>query len=288
MDAASAKSVLLIDDDEELCDLLRKFLGHEGFEIEITTDGATGVERALSGEHSVVVLDVMLPLMNGFDVLREIRRRSYVPVIMLTARGEDVDRIVGLELGADDYQAKPFNPRELAARIRAIQRRTLLPQLPSLSPSTPPSSPLPSAQLPTAQLPTAPAPPSQPASAPPPSSRLRPPPGQGVGLVLPDETRVLRVGDVVLHSQLRSVRRAERELSLTSVEFSILEQLLRSAGDIVSRETLAHDVLGRRLSQSDRSVDVHVSNLRKKLGPSPDGGERIKSIRGVGYQYALG
>jgi len=136
MDAASAKSVLLIDDDEELCDLLRKFLGHEGFEIEITTDGATGVERAVSGEHSVVVLDVMLPLMNGFDVLREIRRRSYVPVIMLTARGEDVDRIVGLELGADDYQAKPFNPRELAARIRAIQRRTL-PQLPSQLPSVP-------------------------------------------------------------------------------------------------------------------------------------------------------
>ena len=125
MDTPSAKSVLLIDDDEELCDLLRKFLGHEGFEIEVTMDGTSGLERAVSGEHSVVVLDVMLPEMNGFDVLREIRRCSYVPVIMLTARGEDVDRIVGLELGADDYQAKPFNPRELAARIRAIVRRTL-------------------------------------------------------------------------------------------------------------------------------------------------------------------
>jgi two-component system response regulator CpxR len=273
METASAKSLLLIDDDEELCDLLRKFLGHEGFEIEITTDGANGLERAVSGEHAVVVLDVMLPTMNGFDVLREIRRRSHVPVIMLTARGEDVDRIVGLELGADDYQAKPFNPRELAARIRAIVRRTQLPQLLS---SAPPSS--------------------RPASSEPPSSRRSAPPGQGHSLlgslelrrVLPDETRVFCVGDVVLHSQLRSVRRAERELPLTSVEFSILEQLLKSAGSIVSRESLAHDALGRRLSQSDRSVDVHVSNLRKKLGPAPDGRERIKSIRGVGYQYALG
>jgi len=219
-------------------------------------DGQSGLDRAVSGEHSVVVLDVMLPEMNGFDVLREIRRCSYVPVIMLTARGEDVDRIVGLELGADDYQAKPFNPRELAARIRAIVRRTL-------------------PQFPASQL-----------SSPPPSSRTSPP--WSPGLLLPDETRVLRVGDVVLHSQLRSVRRAEREVPLTSVEFSILEQLLKSAGDIVSRESLAHDALGRRLSQSDRSVDVHVSNLRKKLGPAPDGRERIKSIRGVGYQYALG
>lgn len=260
MDAPSAKSVLLIDDDEELCDLLQKFLGHEGFEIEVTMDGASGLERAVSGEHSVVVLDVMLPEMNGFDVLREIRRCSYVPVIMLTARGEDVDRIVGLELGADDYQAKPFNPRELAARIRAIQRRTLSPQFPS----------------------------QQPPSSAPPSYRMPPPASQQPSQLLPDETRVLRVGDVVLHSQLRSVRRAEHEVPLTSVEFSILEQLLKSAGDIVSRESLAHDALGRRLSQSDRSVDVHVSNLRKKLGPSPDGRERIKSIRGVGYQYALG
>jgi two-component system, OmpR family, response regulator CpxR len=264
MDAPSAKSVLLIDDDEELCDLLQKFLGHQGFEIEVTMDGNSGLERAVSGEHSVVVLDVMLPEMNGFDVLREIRRCSYVPVIMLTARGEDVDRIVGLELGADDYQAKPFNPRELAARIRAIQRRTL---------SQAPSS------LPVSQQQQQSAPPSY--RTPSPSSQ-RPLP------LLPDQTRVLRVGDVVLHSQLRSVHRAEQEVPLTSVEFSILEQLLKSAGDIVSREALAHDALGRRLSQSDRSVDVHVSNLRKKLGPSPDGRERIKSIRGVGYQYALG
>jgi two-component system response regulator CpxR len=232
---ASTNSVLLIDDDEELCDLLRKFLNNEGFVIEVVNDGAIGLEHAINGDHSVVVLDVMLPTMNGFDVLRELRQRSQVPVIMLTARGEDVDRIVGLEMGADDYQAKPFNPRELAARIRAIQRR------------------------------------------------LRPNSRQ----TLPDEAKVLVVGDVVLNPQLRSVLRAEEDVPVTSVEFAILEILLRLAGTTVSREALAKDALGRRWSYSDRSVDVHVSNLRKKLGQLASGGERIKSIRGVGYQYAL-
>jgi two-component system response regulator CpxR len=232
----SANSVLLIDDDEELCDLLRKFLNNEGFDIQIVNDGAQGLEQALTGAHTVVVLDVMLPTMNGFDVLRELRQRSQVPVIMLTARGEDVDRIVGLEMGADDYQAKPFNPRELAARIRAIQRR------------------------------------------------LGPNSRRGVA----EEAKVVVVGDVVLNPQLRSVVRAEEDVPVTSVEFAILELLLRAAGNTVSREALARDALGRRLSYSDRSVDVHVSNLRKKLGALPSGAERIKSIRGVGYQYSLG
>jgi two-component system, OmpR family, response regulator CpxR len=233
---ASQNSVLLIDDDEELCDLLRKFLNNDGFNTQVVNDGALGLEQALAGEHTVVVLDVMLPTMNGFDVLRELRQRSQVPVIMLTARGEDVDRIVGLEMGADDYQAKPFNPRELAARIRAIQRRL----------------------------------------------------GPGSRRTPPDEAKVLVVGDVVLNAQLRSVVRAEEDVPVTSVEFAILEILLRAAGTTVSREALAKDALGRRLSYSDRSVDVHVSNLRKKLGPLAAGGERIKSIRGVGYQYSLG
>jgi two-component system response regulator CpxR len=231
------QSVLLVDDDEELCELLRRFLQNEGFGLEIVHEGALGLERALSGEHCVVVLDVMLPMLNGFDVLREIRQRSQVPVIMLTARGEDVDRIVGLEMGADDYQSKPFNPRELAARIRAIQRRTRD------------------------------------------SKNVH---------VLPDAGKVLLVGDVVLNPQLRSVRRADEDVEVTSVEFAILEILLKAAGSIVSREALAREALGRRLSHSDRSVDVHVSNLRKKLGGAADGRERIKSIRGVGYQYMLG
>ncbi|MET0410350.1 MAG: response regulator transcription factor [Polyangiaceae bacterium] len=236
MPPTSASSVLLIDDDEELCDLLRKFLNNDGFVIQVANDGAQGLEQALSGEHSVVVLDVMLPTMNGFDVLRELRQRSQVPVIMLTARGEDVDRIVGLEMGADDYQAKPFNPRELAARIRAIQRRLT------------------------------------------PGNRRAP----------ADEGTIVVVGDVVLNPQLRSVVRGEDDVPVTSVEFAILDILLRSAGSTVSREALAKDALGRRLSYSDRSVDVHVSNLRKKLGPLRGGSERIKSIRGVGYQYTLG
>lgn len=232
----TASSVLLIDDDEELCDLLGQFLRNDGFEIDVVNDGAAGLERATTGEHAVIVLDVMLPGMNGFDVLRELRRRSEVPVIMLTARGDDVDRIVGLEMGADDYQAKPFNPRELAARIRAIQRRV----------------------------------------------------ASGGGRSSFEQSKVLVVGDVVLNPRLRSVTRAGEEISVTSVEFAMLEVLLRQAGTIVPRETLAKDALGRRLSYSDRSVDVHVSNLRKKLGPLAGGCERIKSVRGVGYQYSLG
>jgi two-component system response regulator CpxR len=226
--------VLLIDDDEELGSLLSRFLEKEGFEIHIELDGSSGLERAQSGAFCAVILDVMMPGMNGFDLLRELRRTSNVPVVMLTARGQDVDRIVGLEMGADDYLAKPFNPRELAARLRAIQRRMRQVSAASLA---------------------------------------------------PDTKRVLIVGDVELNPRARVVKRAGDEVMLTSVEFALLEILMRAAGHIVSREDLSSQGLGRRLSQSDRSIDVHVSNLRKKLGVSPDGGERIKTVRGCGYQY---
>jgi two-component system, OmpR family, response regulator CpxR len=226
--------VLLIDDDEELGTLLSRFLEKEGFEIHIELDGSSGLERAQSGAFCAVILDVMMPGMNGFDLLRELRRTSNVPVVMLTARGQDVDRIVGLEMGADDYLAKPFNPRELAARLRAIQRRVR-------------------------QLPLAP--------------------------LAPDTKRVLIVGDVELNPRARVVKRSGDEVVLTSVEFALLEILMRAAGHIVSREDLSTQGLGRRLSQSDRSIDVHVSNLRKKLGMSPDGSDRIKTVRGCGYQY---
>jgi DNA-binding response OmpR family regulator len=226
--------VLLIDDDEELGSLLSRFLEKEGFEIHIELDGSSGLARALSGGFCAVILDVMMPGMNGFDLLRELRRTSNVPVVMLTARGQDVDRIVGLEMGADDYLAKPFNPRELAARLRAIQRRVR-------------------------QVPSAP--------------------------LAPDTKRVLTVGDVELNPRARVVKRAGDEVVLTSVEFALLEILMRAAGHIVSREDLSTQGLGRRLSQSDRSIDVHVSNLRKKLGVSPAGGDRIKTVRGCGYQY---
>ena len=238
VDVASSteQPVLLIDDDEELGELLSRFLEKEGFAIEVAVDGSNGLARARDGEHSAVILDVMMPGMNGFDLLRELRRSSNVPVIMLTARGQDIDRIVGLEMGADDYLGKPFNPRELAARLRAIQRRVRSPA-------------------------------SGAASA-------------------PEARPVLRVFDIELNPRARLVKRSDEEVSLTSVEFALLEILMAAAGQVVSREELSSRGLGRRLSQADRSIDVHVSNLRKKLGLYPAGGERIKTVRGFGYQYA--
>jgi DNA-binding response OmpR family regulator len=223
--------VLIVDDDVELCELVTEYLEPEGFNIEAVHDGETGLQRALSGEHVLVVLDVMLPRMNGLDVLRRLRGQSQTPVIILTARGDDVDRIVGLEIGADDYLPKPFNPRELVARIRAILRR------------------------------------SQPAA--------------------DNETpQKISVGDVALDPGSRTVRRAGEAVELTSVEFSLLEILLRSAGQVVTREQIAEEVLDRKFMAYDRSIDMHVSKVRRKLGPQPGGDERIKTIRGVGYIYA--
>jgi len=227
--------ILVVDDDLDLCELLEKYLLREGFEIEMVHSGDRGCERALSGEHSLVVLDVMLPTVNGFEALSEIRKKSRVPVLMLTARGDDVDRIVGLEMGADDYLPKPFNPRELIARIRAILRRTKMD-------------------------------------------------GSESGrLAAPEQ---LTVGDVELDKGTRVVTRAGEQLALTTVEFDLLEALLRAAGHVVTREELVKAILGRNFSPFDRSIDTHVSNLRKKLGHTRDGVERIKTIRGVGYIYA--
>lgn len=228
--------ILVIDDDTELCELLIDYLSGEGFEVQAVNHGEQGAEQALAEEYALVVLDVMLPGMNGFDVLRKIRKTSKVPVIMLTARGDDVDRIVGLELGADDYLPKPFNPRELIARIRAVQRR-----------SEASDSPAQTAQLPSGEL---------------------------------------QVGDILLSPGNRCVKRNGEPVELTSVEFTLLEVLLRQAGVVISREDLVEKTLGRRLSAYDRSIDVHVSALRKKLGKRLDNEERIKTIRSVGYLYA--
>ena len=226
--------LLVIDDDTELCELLNDYLGGEGFSVETIHHGGEGVEQALSSDYALIILDVMLPGMNGFDVLRKIREKSKVPIIMLTARGDDIDRIVGLELGADDYLPKPFNPRELVARIRAIQRRT-----DEISPRR-------------------------------------------------DKNRnELTVGDIVLCSASRTVKRAGENIELTSVEFTLLEVLLAKAGEVIEREQLVEQVLGRRLSAYDRSIDVHVSALRKKLGHYAGKTERIRTIRGVGYLYSL-
>ena len=222
--------VLIIDDDVDLCELVTEYLTGEGFEVAAVHEGPSGVARCLESKPELVILDVMLPGLGGFEVLSRIREQSKVPVIMLTARGEDVDRIVGLEMGADDYLAKPFNPRELVARIRAILRRT------------------------TGESPD-------------------------------EESAVYSVGDLHLDLGAREVRCGGRTVELTGTEFIILETLVRGAGSIVSRDELSREALGRRSSAFDRSLDVHLSNLRRKLGPSPDGGERIKTVRGVGYVY---
>jgi two-component system, OmpR family, response regulator CpxR len=226
--------ILVIDDDVELCSLVSEYLQPEGFQVESVHDGERGLERALSGDHLLIVLDVMLPKINGFEVLRRIRRTSRIPVLLLTARGEDVDRIVGLEIGADDYLPKPFNPRELVARIRAILRRTRSPE----------------------------------------AGREAPIP------------EMLRVGDIELDPATRTVRQAGKAVDLTSVEFNLLQVLLREAGRVVTREDLASSVLSRKFSPFDRSIDMHVSKVRKKLGDSDGGADHIKTVRGVGYIFS--
>lgn len=227
--------ILVIDDDVELCSLVAEYLAAEGFQVESVYDGTRGLERALAGDYILVVLDVMLPGMNGFEVLRRMRSSSRTPVLLLTARGEDVDRIVGLELGADDYLPKPFNPRELVARIRAILRRTKSGE-----------------QTGAGQVPNA-----------------------------------ITVGNVELDPATRTVRHSGKPVDLTSVEFNLLEVLLREAGRVVTRERLADAVLSRKFSPFDRSIDMHVSKLRKKLGDSDENTEEhIKTVRGVGYIFA--
>jgi two-component system response regulator CpxR len=223
-------SVLLIDDDTELTKLLEEYLQSEQLHLDAAHDGPSGLQKALANPYAVVILDVMLPGMIGLDVLKQLRQKSTVPVLMLTARGSELDRILGLELGADDYLPKPFNPRELVARLRAILRRTS---------STTPSGP------------------AQP----------------------------LHLADVELHPESRSVTCAGKPVILTGAEFDLLAAFLRSPGKIISREDLTQAALGRPMSPMDRSIDVHVSNLRRKLGPYDGQQERIKAIRGSGYVY---
>lgn len=219
--------ILLIDDDIQLCKLLAERLATERYTVEMVHDGSRGLERALSVQHDIVVLDLMLPGMSGLDVLRRLRAVSPVPVLILTARGEDANRILGLEMGADDYVPKPFNPRELIARIRAILRRT---------------------------------------------SRA----GDCAGPVA--------IGDLRIDPAVREVWLEGSPLNLTSAEFALLEAFMREPGRVLSREQLTESVLGRKLGPFDRVIDVHVSNLRRKLG-IPQDGQRIKAIRGSGYLF---
>jgi DNA-binding response OmpR family regulator len=221
-------SLLIIDDDVELCALLIERLAEDGFDLSAVHNGIDGLELASNGSFSLVILDVMLPRMGGIDVLKQLRARSSVPVLMLTARGDDIDRIIGLEVGADDYLPKPFNPRELVARIKAILRRM-------------------------------------------------------------DERRIglekFTAGDILIDTSLREAYVGDRSLQLTTIEFALLEVLVRNPGRALSREYLTDIALGRRLGAFDRTIDVHVSNLRRKLDQQR-GIERIKTIRGSGYLLA--
>lgn len=233
-DGTSVRRVLIVDDDAELGELLGEFLANEDFTLEFAEDGSAGLRKALSGGYALVILDVMLPGLNGFEVLRQLRMQSQVPVLMLTARGDDVDRIVGLEIGADDYLPKPFNPRELVARVHAILRRTAA-KVESGGP----------------------------------------------------ESDLVSVGDVELEPKARMVRRNGEIVDLTTAEFDLLRVLLQQAGQVVPREQLFQEVLGREFAVFDRSIDNHVSSLRRKLGSRINGIDRIKSVRNVGYQYAV-
>jgi two-component system response regulator CpxR len=225
-------NLLLIDDDKELCSMLQSYLAQEGFQADAIHSGETAVDKVLSNDYQLVILDIMLPGLSGFEVLKTIREESSVPVLMLTARGEDVDSVVGLELGADDYLAKPCSPRVLVAHIRAILRRSE-------------------------------------------SSKY------SLGV---DEE--LCIGDIELYSNSRTVYREKDPVSLTSTEFTILETLMRNAGSIVNKGELSEIALGRKLAHFDRSLDVHISNVRKKLGFISDQNNKIKTIRNVGYLYS--
>jgi DNA-binding response OmpR family regulator len=227
--ATRAPRVLLVDDDRELCQMLSEYLDAEHFNVKSVHDGGEALAELEAGEFEIVILDVMLPNVGGLDVMRKLGASFATPILMLTARGDDVDRIVGLELGADDYLSKPFNPRELVARIRAILRRA--------------------------------------------SSR----PARGS---VPDE---LKVGPITLNSGTRQVHVAEKPVALTGAEFRVLELLMRSAGQVISRDAMTEQALGRKLAAYDRSIDTHISNLRRKLELEAGKNPEIKNVRGSGY-----
>lgn len=221
----SKPNILIIDDDIELCTMLAEYLESEDFSVDMAHDGLAGVAQVQVKNYDAVVLDVMMPKMDGFSVLRELRPTNTTPVIMLTAKGDDIDRIVGLEMGADDYLPKPCNPRELVARIKAVLRRTQL------------------------------APPIQ------------------------DE---IKTGDLVVIPKSRKAYKSDAEIPLTSSEYNLLEVLARQVGQVVDKETLSEQALGKKLTAYDRSIDMHMSKLRQKLGD--DDQQLIQTVRGMGYQ----
>ncbi len=221
--------VLIIDDDVELAELFQEYLQQEQFSVDTCFTGMEGLDAALSGDYDLVILDMMLPDIKGTDILLKIRQQSLIPVLMFTAKGDDIDRIIGLESGADDYVPKPCTPRELVARIRAILRRTELV-----------------------------------------SDR--------------NDKHQLTVGPLSIHAETRQAFWFEDALDLTSTEFNLLEVLARQAGQVVTKQELSQQALGRPLARFDRSIDVHMSSIRQKLGKQADGHHYIQTIRGQGYQ----
>ena len=219
--------ILIIDDDRELGSMLREFLAPDHFRLSACTSGEDGLARLQEKTFELVILDIMLPGVSGIDVLKQIRKSSDIPVIMLTARGDDVDRILGLEFGADDYLTKPFNPRELLARIKAILRR------------------------------------ANPA---------------------PESSNLARAGTIEIDAHSRQVRANGEILRLTGTEFELLRCLMNAPGEVVTREDLSRNALGRGLLPYDRSIDTHISNLRRKLDDAGVNNPSIQNQRGVGYR----
>ncbi|MFJ4349258.1 response regulator [Pseudomonas sp. NPDC089401] len=226
--------VLLVDDDRELTEMLALYLAREGFQATAVATGTEGEHQALSGLYPIVVLDVMLPDLSGIEVLRRIRARSQVPVLLLTARGDNIDRIAGLELGADDYVPKPSSPGELVARLRAILRRV-----------------------------------------------------QPQALADSQSAESVTRGALTLWPGRRKAQWGSAPLELTGTEFSLLEALVRQAGQLVSKQDLSLNALGRPLTRYDRRIDVHISSIRHKLGPRGDGSSWIQSVRGMGYMLIV-
>ncbi|PJG58573.1 response regulator [Aeromonas cavernicola] len=223
--------ILLVDDDLELTQLLTEILTLEGFQVIVAENGEEGLQRIAEQDFNLILLDVMMPKLNGFAMLTTLRKTHETPVLMLTARGDSQDRINGLEAGADDYLAKPFDDRELLARVRAILRRT------------------------------------------------QPPQSARGGY---DEVHFM---DIVLQPGLQQARCGEQRLELTATEFGLLECLLRHPGHIVSKSLLSEQVIGKKLTPFDRTIDMHLSNLRKKLPERADGQPRFKTVRGRGYLW---
>ncbi len=221
--------VLIVDDDRELCQMLTEYLDAERFDVKSVHDGSDALTELQNNSFEILILDVMLPGVSGFDLLRKLGASYSTPILMLTARGDDVDRIVGLELGADDYLSKPFNPRELVARIRAVLRRA--------------------------------------------NSRTT----RGGA---PDQ---IVVGPIVLNTGTHQVHVSQKLVPLTGAELRVLELLMRSAGQVISRESMTEQALGRKLVAYDRSIDTHISNLRRKLELEAGRNPEIKNVRGAGY-----